>query len=368
MKLLILTQKVDINDDILGFFHWWIKEFAKHCEKVTVICLWKGEYELPGNVKVLSLEKEKRFSEKRGASKTLFHCYIAKLLRCRRFYQYIWQERKNYDTVFVHMNTEYVVLGGLIWKLFRKKIGLWYAHGHAPRSLKLAEKLADIIFTSTKSGCRIKSEKIKIVGQGIGINQLSIENCKLSINNKIKIITVGRISPIKDYETLIKAVEILYKSKEFPCCRLQADIVGGPAVLEDEKYLEKLEKIVLEKKLEKIISFIGPIPNKNIVQYYNNADLFVNMSMTGSLDKVILEAMACELITLSCNDASRDLLEKYNLFYKNGDYKELAEKIKQIMNMRSEERKRIGKELRQIIVSKHSLDKLVKKIINYYCG
>jgi len=27
MKLLICTQKVDINDDILGFFHGWILGF-----------------------------------------------------------------------------------------------------------------------------------------------------------------------------------------------------------------------------------------------------------------------------------------------------------------------------------------------------
>ena len=59
MKILICTQKVDLNDDILGFFHSWIAEFAKQCEKVTVICLYKGEYDLPGNVKVLSLGKEK---------------------------------------------------------------------------------------------------------------------------------------------------------------------------------------------------------------------------------------------------------------------------------------------------------------------
>jgi len=41
MKLLIITQKVDINDDVLGFMHGWIAEFAKHCEKLTVICLQK---------------------------------------------------------------------------------------------------------------------------------------------------------------------------------------------------------------------------------------------------------------------------------------------------------------------------------------
>ncbi len=52
MKLLILTQKVDINDDVLGFFHRWILEFAKHYEYITVIALEIGEYNLPENVKV----------------------------------------------------------------------------------------------------------------------------------------------------------------------------------------------------------------------------------------------------------------------------------------------------------------------------
>jgi len=32
MKLLILTQKVDIDDDVLGFFHGWLEEFAKNVE------------------------------------------------------------------------------------------------------------------------------------------------------------------------------------------------------------------------------------------------------------------------------------------------------------------------------------------------
>ena len=39
MKILIITQKVDQNDDVLGFFHGWIAEFAKHCEQVTVYFL-----------------------------------------------------------------------------------------------------------------------------------------------------------------------------------------------------------------------------------------------------------------------------------------------------------------------------------------
>ena len=58
MKLLILTQKLDNTDDDLGFFHEWIEEFTEQCEQVTVICLFKGDYNFPDNVKILSLGKE----------------------------------------------------------------------------------------------------------------------------------------------------------------------------------------------------------------------------------------------------------------------------------------------------------------------
>ena len=58
MKLLIVTQKVDQNDSVLGFFHKWIIQFAGHFETVTVVCLEKGNYDLPKNVRVLSLGKE----------------------------------------------------------------------------------------------------------------------------------------------------------------------------------------------------------------------------------------------------------------------------------------------------------------------
>ena len=58
MKLLILTQKVDKEDPVSGFFHGWILELSKRFEKVSVICLEKGNFNLPKNVEVFSLGKE----------------------------------------------------------------------------------------------------------------------------------------------------------------------------------------------------------------------------------------------------------------------------------------------------------------------
>ncbi len=350
MKLLIITQKVDINDDLLGFFYGWISEFAKQCEKVTVVCLFKGEYNLPKNVKVLSLGKEE------GCSR------IKYLIR---FYKYIWQDRNNYDNVFVHMTPIYIILGSFFWKAWKKKIGLWYTHKHVDLKLKIAERLIDIIFTASKESFRLKSKKVRVIGHGIDIKKFRISNFEFRISdNLFKLIAVGRISPIKDYETLIKSVEILKKDG----IKLKVDIIGGPGLPKDREYLDKLKKTVKIKNLESEIRFLGSIPNKDIAQHLQSADLFVHMSRTGSLDKTILEAMASSLIVISCNDASRDLLSNFGdkLFYRMGDEKELAEKIKKIMKLSKDERINLGGKLHQIVAQDHALEIINKKIINNY--
>jgi hypothetical protein len=142
MKLLIITQKVDRTDSVLGFFHRWIEEFAKHCEELNVICLCKGEFNLPNNVKVWSLGKEEN---------------VSKIKYLYRFYSLVWRLRKNYDSVFVHMNQVYVILGGLLWRLWKKKISLWYVHRQVSPSLKIAEKMVQVIFTTAPESFGIVS-------------------------------------------------------------------------------------------------------------------------------------------------------------------------------------------------------------------
>ncbi len=343
MRLLIITQKVDENDDVLGFFIGWIREFAKRFEKVTVICLKAGAYHFPANVKVLSLGKE------RGLSK-ISYLY--------NFYKYIIRERKNYQAVFVHMNPQYIVLGGLLWRLWKKKISLWYAHGYVPLMLRLADKFTHLAFASTKEGYRINSGKLKIVGQGID-GQKFYPVTRLA-DGVFRIITVGRISPSKDYETLIQAISLLSASQ----IETEVLVVGGIALKEHKTYLEKLKNLVRKNKLEEVVKFTGPVANKDLPPVLQSADLFVNMSHTGSLDKTNLEAMACGLLLLTCNEAFGDVLGSYRdqLMYSKKDFPMLAEKIKWLIRLAKEEREKITRDLREIVVQHHNLDGLIAKI------
>ncbi len=349
MKLLIITQKIDRNDDVLGFMHGWIAEFAKHCESVTAIALYVGEHDLPTNVKVLSLGKE---------------AYPSKLKYLLNFFRYIINERRNYDGVFVHMNPEYVVLGGLFWKIVGKKIGLWYAHGHVPPMLQIAERSADMIFTSTESGMRMRTQKKRVVGQGIDTERFSLTERIRSADEPLRLIIVGRISPVKDYETLLRsAVELVHVGKN-----IAVDIVGGAGLPEQDVYLEKLKKYVAENNLNKIVTFHGAMANSKIGSLLMQAHCFVNTSNTGSFDKAVGEAMATGLPVLTSNEAFREVLKGFapRLMFTAGDDKELTERILEILAMSDEERNELGRSLRELIERDHSLKNFVGKILSYY--
>ncbi len=347
MKLLILTQKVDINDDILGFFHNWIIEFAKYYEKVTVICLQKAEYKLPENVVILSLGKE-------GGGSRLKYLY--------RFYKYISRERKNYDKVFVHMNPEYAVLGGWLWKLWGKKISLWYTHKSVNLKLKIAEKFCDIIFTASRESFGLKSEKVKVVGHGIDINRLKIRDSKLKINGKFNIIYVGRISRIKNQKLLIQAIDILVNQNNFR--NLEINLVGGSVYKKDNEYLNSLRDLVKKNNLQKLLNFVGTVPFKDIGQYYQQADLAINLCSTGGMDKAVLEAIAAGLPVIVLNKTFATILGEYKkeMILASDSAVGLAKKIRQASVLPEEKKEKIKNDFFNLAAAHFSLAGLIKKI------
>jgi glycosyltransferase involved in cell wall biosynthesis len=363
MRLLITTQKVDYNDDNLGFFHDWIKEFSKRCEKVTVVCLFQGACDLPDNVEVISLGKTKEDYQSGDQRKLL-----RRLRFIFKFYTTIFEKRKEYDAVFVHMNPEYVVLGGLFWKMAGKRIGLWFTHKSVTWALRIAEKFVDEIFTASKESFRLPSRKINIVGHGIDLEKFKISIAKTQeIRNKFRILTIGRISPSKDYSTLIEAIKIL--RDEGNADDIEVKIVGGAGTKEQEEFFKKLKNDVKEKSLDDVIKFTGAVSANDTRKFYQDADLFISASLTGSLDKAVLEAMASGLLVASCNDSVvHDIFGngKYGFIFKPGDPKMLAEKIKEAMAIDKRERMRLGEELRMIVSKDHELRGLIEKIIKNY--
>jgi glycosyltransferase involved in cell wall biosynthesis len=343
MKLLIITQIVDRNDSNLGFFHRWIEEFSKHCETVTVICLKEGDHALPSNVRVFSLGKE--------------NGKASRLQYAMRFWKLIWQERKNYDAVFVHMNVEYVVLGGIFWRLWHKRIGLWYLHKSVTWKLRVANLLTHEVFTGTKESFRLPSKKIHIMGQGIDVKAFS--KMPHEGPSVFTIIFVGRLSPIKGVDILIDAAHLL-KQKGLS---FKLQIIGGAETPDQIAYAKSLHERVEKYDLTQEVTFVGPIPNHELPAYLSKASVFVNTGRTGSLDKAGIEPMAVGLPVVSCNDSYRAILEPYYLYFKEGDIQGLADILMRLADDISE-RSASGAALKQEAFAHHNLETLVPRILS----
>jgi glycosyltransferase involved in cell wall biosynthesis len=335
MKLLIITQKVDDHDDVLGFFVRWIEEFAKYAEKVTVICLQKGTYHLPDNVKVLSLGKE----ERKG-----------RMIYIVRFFSAIWKKRREYDTVFVHMNPIYILFGGLFWKLWSKKIALWYTHKQVDLKLRIAEKFTDIVFTASKKSFRLKSDKVLVVGHGIDIERFYPVEKKS--HKKLNIISVSRIAPVKNIHLMIEVAEIL-KKEDIP---FEIKIAGAPITDADKIYFAELEKKVRDKNLHDSVIFVGAIPYSDIPAFYQKSDLFINLSETGSLDKAVLEAMASGVNVLTSNEAFFEMLPQHNVL-RDLRAQSLTEHVRFFIKNKADPTM-----LREIIAKNHDMSVLIKNI------
>ncbi|MBT6691309.1 glycosyltransferase family 4 protein [Candidatus Parcubacteria bacterium] len=336
MKILILTQKVDYNDGVLGFFHNWLKKLAERFEYITVICLEKGDCDLPANVEVLSLGKES------GNGRFTY---------MRLFYKYILQTKKNYDAVLVHMNPEYVVLGAWLWKLWGKKIALWYNHSYGDTKATAAINLAHKVFFTSPYAFATGFEKAQAMPVGIDTEQFNPQDIK-SASSSFKILSIGRISPVKNVDTLIKAAHILEQDKfDFVVH------IYGDAPSRDKMYFNTVKESASDLIKKGRVVFHKGIANIKTPGVYNQHDLFVNLTPSGSFDKTILESMSCKVPILICNKSLGNFLSNDFLFEEN-DTKDLVRKIKHLA----------GKDLqsqqdnfRKYVIEKHSLRALIEK-------
>ena len=348
MNLLIFNLKTDAKDSILGFTTDWINALAKKCNRVVIITMASGKISVDDNVTVYSVGKEKGYSELRR----LFEFY-------RILYRVLQIEK--IDGCFAHMMPLFAVLGFPLLKIRKIPIVLWYTHKSITVTLKLAVYCSDKVITAAHHSFRIETPKKKVVGHGIDTNRFYL-NTPTSHNNQFRIISVGRIMPVKRLDLLIKLVRDL--CEKFPDKEISLDLVGDTYDSKDgDKYINDLRLLVEKYKLNNVVKFTGSVPFDNVNKVYKKADCFINMSETGGVDKAVLEAMACGVVVV-VNDSFVEILGKEISTNLVATDKDILKKVINILEMSSQQRKILGKELREIVINDHSLSAIANKIIH----
>lgn len=344
MRILICTQVMDKKDSALGFFQKWVSSLAPHFEHIEVICLKDGEHSLPPNVRVHSLGKESSEGSR----------FIKRLRYATRFYRIIWQERKNYDAVFVHMNQEYILLGGIFWKLYVKKIFMWRNHYDGSILTDIAVAFCEKVFCTSKFSYTARFKKTVLMP--VGVDEGSAHLDEQIPRTPRSILFLGRLDISKRPDVLIDALGILAKQG----VSFTAAFVGGPSK-NDSEYPKKLTTQVEKLGIVDRVTFVGAVPNTETYRYYRSSDIFVNCSKSGMFDKTIFKAVACGCLVLATSRDFADLAGEEFVFGDN-DAKGLAKKLEGFLATPPKEHARLSGILTECIKN-HSLPVLVSRLV-----
>lgn len=153
------------------------------------------------------------------------------------------------------------------------------------------------------------SLKIKNI---IEVSNLKIINSILKINKKneeeLKLIHVSRIHPKKN---LLFLLEILSKLKIKNSLKLD---IFGP--IEDQKYWEKCENIILNINNDKIkINYKGFLPNKDISKKMSEYDYSVFPTLGENFGHVIIESLIAKTPVIVSDQTPWKELEKKEIGY-----------------------------------------------------
>lgn len=98
-----------------------------------------------------------------------------------------------------------------------------------------------------------------------------------------KMLVIGELIPRKNYTLVLESFRQLNKLND----KIHLTIIGkGP-----DKYL--IEDFIRNNRFDNKITFIDAVPNNQLQQYYNKADIFLLFSKVEIFGMVLLEAMAC---------------------------------------------------------------------------
>ena len=242
--------------------------------------------------------------------------------------------------------------------LMRKlKSIFWYTHA-GPKNLfnKLilfkAALLASKIITASENSFPLKRKKVTPIGHAIDYKTFYK---KIDSFSKKDFVIVSRISKSKNVE---ESIEGFLNSNASESGSIL--IIGGPLTNEDEDYYEYLLNIYKEHKN---VSFIGPIPHSELVNYLKNVSFHINNTDKGFYDKSVLETSVNGIINFYKNiDYDKNIPSKYqeNLKF-DGSPSDLSNKISSVFSLDQNEFLKII-EHSQEEIKNESLDTLVNRI------
>lgn len=342
MRLVFLTQAVDVDDAILGATVAKLRALASRVEELHVICDRVGRHDLPANVSLATWAAPTRV----GRGLRMLRALVPLLARRRP------------DAVIAHMCPIYLVLAAPFAKPLGSKLGIWYTHWTIDRTLRLATALCDVALSVDVRSYPLESPKVVAIGHGIDVEEFTPRASAPNGGPPLRLVAIGRTSPSKGFTTLLQALEVGVEHG----LDAALDVYGPSSTDEERRYREELAGIAARPALAQRVRIEPPIPRGDVPELLRRFDAVVNTTRGqthgGALDKAVYEAAACAVPVIACNPHFDGFLGglPLELRFRSADPEDLARVLTSYAASSAEERTVTGNELRRRVETGHSTE------------
>ncbi|MEE2939537.1 MAG: glycosyltransferase family 4 protein [Planctomycetota bacterium] len=345
-----MTQVLDRQDAVLGFVARWVEGLARAADRVRVLALEVGDTtDLPPNVDWVELGR-------RGA--------VGRYLRYRRAVR--GSVLEGFDGLLTHMVPRYSVVAAPWARRAGISHYLWYTHKGVDQRLLRAIEVVDGVFTASEESMRVDTPKKIVTGHGIDAAHFDVPRTEDGAG-PLRLLSVGRLTPAKDPLTVVEALSLLRQGG----VDVRLRWAGGALARGDDEYAGMVRRTIEAKSLTDAVDFVGSVPYPDVPALYRDCDLFVNASRTGSVDKVVLEAMAASRPFVSCNEAIPPLLggalpptaDPEDHAFRAGDPESLADAVRRWIGLDAGARAERSAALARMVRSEHDVDALMARLV-----
>lgn len=241
------------------------------------------------------------------------------------------------------------------WLYWIKYLGYKIVFGQAVRRAAKIIVPSNFVKESLSKEYGIPANKIEVTYEGVEDEFQRIKSNQLKANNPYFVYT-GSVYPHKNIDRLIEAFKIVNQSRK----------ISLVIVCSRNVFWERLEKKINENKMEKIITSLGFVNDKDVKDLYHKATGLVFPTLSEGFGLPGLEAMASETVVVCSNiPVLREIYEEAAIYFNPLEVKDIADKIIDCLSLKPEERKLlINKGLEQ--VKKYSWNKMAKETITIY--
>lgn len=231
-------------------------------------------------------------------------------------------------------------------------------------------KHCDFAFVTNESYKRIAIErgkmdpdKVIVLRSGPKLERMRVMEPVESIKRGFKYM-VGYLGVIGQQEGIEYLIEAARYIKERDNNIFWGIVGGGP-------HLETLKKQAHDMGLDDCVEFTGRVPDQQMLEYLNTADVCVNSDKYNSMNDKSTMNKILEYMALAKPIVQFDLTEgrysaqEASLYAKNNDAVDMADKITELLND-PERRKRMGEYGRDRVVNELSWEHTSKALLDGY--